>query len=309
MGLLGTHSKSTLSQTRFEMALLSLLFISIYYSFSLINQGQWWLSILFVFSGTCSLYFLTIAPKKKTIYAGHICITLAWFAFLNLNLNEHLTGFNWFGILIICSYLLLSTQRANIINIIGLVILFGIQNFQNGLVVAVISILPLCVLLVFSNLISSQFTYLLSLLKRSEISDSLTGCSNKESFIKEVVKSSKICCRYKINMSLISLKVDLTSEEVAEMGLQIFDQYQVALAQVWSSRLRNTDVLCRYQDGVFLVLLPSTSQDNAIILARDLKTSSEQYEFECNKNIRVLAKTITHDGLENWEVWFNRALL
>ena len=101
----------------------------------------------------------------------------------------------------------------------------------------------------------------------------------------------------------------MATEEIAGIGREKFDQYQISLSQVWNSRLRNTDVLCRYQDGLFLVLLPSTKFDSALLLATDLIKASNDYEFDSQKNITIQTKTVAHDGLENWEDWLNQIIL
>jgi len=310
MGLLGAHSKSNLGKTRFNTALLSLLFISIYQAYSLIDQGFFWLSTLFILSGSCQLLFL-IKSQQQTISkrVALLCIVLSWAAVLSSNFDKHVIVFDWFVILIIAGYLMLMIKLANIINGIGLFALFSLLSYDMGLISGASQLLPFIVLLIIANLLSSQYTYLISALKRSQVSDALTGCSNREYFLQEVMKSSDIHCRYNISMSLISLKMSISAEEVAVIGREIFDQYQVSLSQVWASRLRNTDVLCRYHDGLFLVLLPSTTLENALSLASDLTKASGDYDFGSHEQVNIQTKTVAHDGLENWEDWFNRVVL
>jgi diguanylate cyclase (GGDEF)-like protein len=234
---------------------------------------------------------------------------LSWFAVLSSNYAKALILFDWFMILIVASYLLLATNIANIINGIGLIALFSLLYLQKGLMTSATQLLPLTVLLVFANLLSSQYAFLISMLQKSQVCDALTGCSNRDYFLKEVLKSSDIRCRYNINMSLIALKMDVSPEKIATIGREGFDQYQILLAQVWSSRLRNTDILSRYQDGLFLVLLPSTTLENASSLASDLTKASEDYEFDNHENISIKTKTVAHNGIENWEDWLNRGVL
>jgi len=309
MGLLGTHSKSNLGKTRFDTALLSLLFISIYQAYSLIDQGVLWLSALFILSGCCQLFFLIKSQQQKlSKHAVLLCLVLSWMAALCSNFDKHLIIFDWFVILIVVGYLLLTINLANIINGVGVIALFSLLSYDKGLIASATQLLPLLVLLIIANLLSSQYAYLISALKRTQVCDALTGCSNREYFLQEVIKSSDIYCRYHISMSLIALKVNVSSEEIGVIGREKFDQYQISLAQVYASRLRNTDVLCRYQDGVFLVLLPSTTFENALSLANDLTKASNDYEFDCHKNINIHTKTVAHDGLESWEDWFNRVV-
>jgi|GEM_PF-3856450 len=310
MGLLGTHSKSNLGKTRFDAALLSLLFFSIYQAYGLADQGVIWLSLLFVLSGACQLFFLIKTQKQKfSKHAALLCLVLAWIAVLSSNYGKQLIVFEWLAILIIAGYLLLAINIANIINGIGLTVLFSMLYFEKGFTAGISQLLPFFVLLTIANLLSSQYAYLASSLKRSQVCDALTGCSNKEYFLQEVIKSSDIYSRYKISMSLIALKVNISTDEIAEIGREKFDQYQISLTKVWTSRLRNTDVLCRYHDGLFVVLLPSTTLENALSLVDDLTKASDDYEFDGHENINILTKTIAHEGVEGWEDWFNQLVL
>jgi len=310
MGLLGTHSKSNLGKTRFDTALLSLLFISIYQAYSLADQGAFWLSILFVLSGACQLFFLIKTQEQKlSKRAGQLCLLLVWIAVLGSNYGQQLIVFDWLAIIIIAGYLLLETKLANIINIIGLTVLFSTLYLEKGFNAGASQLLPFVVLLAIAHLLSSQYAYVVSALKQSQACDTLTGCLNRERFLQEVMKSSDIYCRYNISMSLIALKMNISTEEIAEMGREKLDQYQISLTKVWVSRLRNTDILCRYHEGLFLVLLPSTTIENALTLAGDLTKASEDYDFDCHENIDIHTKTVAHAGIEGWEEWFNRVVL
>jgi diguanylate cyclase (GGDEF)-like protein len=314
MGLLGISAKSNLGETRFDAALLCLLFISIHQAYSMVDQGFFWLGALFLLSGGCQLYILLNSKQqtKQQKYRQHaalLCLLLSWLAVLSSNYDKHLVALDWVVILIIAGYLLLTTKLANIINGIGLIVLLCLLVIEKSRFTGAIELLPFIVLVIIANLLSSQNAYLISALKRSQVCDTLTGCSNREYFLQEVIKSSDIYGRYKISMSLIALKMNITTEEVGVIGRGKFDQYQLSLSQIWTSRLRNTDVLCRYHDGLFIALLPSTSLENALSLANDLTKASVDYEFDNDQNIKVHTRTVAHDELESWENWLNRVML
>lgn len=314
MGLLGALTNSNLGKTRFDTALLCLLFISIHQAYSMVAQGLLWSGVLFILSGACQLYFLLCSKQhtqqlKYRQYTVLLCVLLPWLAVLSSNYDPHLVVHDWLIILIITGYLLLTTKRANIINGCGLIALLCLLSAENNFSTGIFELLPFFVLLIIANLLSSQNAYLLSALKQSQVCDALTGFSNRESFLQDVIKSSDIYRRYKINMSLIALKVNISKEDERVIGREKFDQYQISLSQILASRLRNTDVLCRYHDGLFIALLPSTTLENALSLANDLTKASGDYEFDSDQNIQVQTRTATHDELESWENWLNRAVL
>jgi len=310
MGLFGNLTKSNFDKSRLDTASISLLFISLYQTFSLVSQGFYWQSILFILAGGGQFYYLINSQNKKfSLRVAMFCITVFWVAILSSNSVRQGWELDWLFILIPCAYLLLNLKAANIINVTGLIVLQAVfytdDYFTNGTA----RLLPFFVLMVIANMLATQHVYLKSALKRSQTHDALTGCVNRVCFQHEIIKASDICRRYQINMSMISLQINEPSKQIALLGNERFDQYLTSLAQVWSSRLRNTDILCRYSDGIFIVLLPSTVLESALLLADELVKSSKDYDFNLQNNIQIRSKTMTHDGTESWEDWLNRTVL
>jgi len=310
MGLLSTLSKSNLRKARFETALLVLLFISIYQSLGLIYHGAIYQGLLFILSAACQLrYILWSPPSVFRLQGAFFCLMIPWVALLISLWGSQYPILDWFYILFICTYLLLTGNDANIVNGIGLVILFALLCIIGDFSHAAAQLLPFFVLLVIANLLGRQYQNITSALKHLQTSDPLTGCANREYFQQEVNRASGISQRYKINMSLIALQLDDGAFQAARMGHEKYDQYLVALAQVWTSRLRNTDVLCRYNEGLFLVLLPSTGFESTRSLASDLLKASDAYDFNESEKLEIHTKTVTHDGNEGWEDWLSKVTL
>lgn len=310
MGVLGTHTKFNLAKTRFDAALLSLLFLATYQTYHLVIQEYIWSSLLFILAGICSFYVLMTSKRKApNKYSRLLCLVLSWAALASATLSEHTVYMNWFVILFILAYLLLTLKLANILNGIGFIMLFSLVYVSGGFTASMLQLLPCVVLLILANLLTSQFVFLASTLEQAELRDALTGCWNREYLLQEVVKLSDIYRRYHTNASLIALKVAMPSDETTLSSREAFDQLQVTLAKVWVSRLRKTDVLCRYHEGLFLVLLPNTELENASLLANDLTKASENYEFDGHQTIRIQARIIGHEGLEYWENWLDDAVI
>ena len=310
MGLLGTLSKSNLRKARFETALLALLFISIYQSLGLIYHGVIYQSLLFILSAACQLrYIFWSSSSVFRVQNVFFCLIIPWIALLISLWGSQYPVLDWFYILFICAYLLLTTKEANIVNGIGLVMLLVLLCILGDFSRAAAQLLPFMILLVITNLLGHQYQYLTTALKHLQTSDLLTNCANREYFQQEVNRASGISLRYKINMSLIALQLDDSALQVTRMGHEKYDQYLVALAQVWTSRLRNTDLLCRYNEGLFLVLLPSTGLDSARSLATDLLKASDAYDFNDGEKLVIHTKTVVHDGNEGWEDWLSKVTL
>ncbi|MFC1748158.1 diguanylate cyclase [Pseudomonadota bacterium] len=104
------------------------------------------------------------------------------------------------------------------------------------------------------------------------LSDSLTGLNNRrwlDATIKRVVERSK---GEPGSLSVIMLDVDHFKDFNDKWGHQAGDQALRTLAQVIRTQLRPTDLVARYGGEEFIILLTSTTADNAMVIANRLRT-------------------------------------
>ena len=114
--------------------------------------------------------------------------------------------------------------------------------------------------------------------------------------------------RYKTPFSLISIKYQ--SRFVTEADLQTWLK---ELSSLYQTRLRKTDVLCRFNTQKFMILLPSTNIKNAQALAQDLENCVSAYEFSFKQASSMVEESPTlsfsaesFENDENIEDWFRK---
>ncbi|MBI9043104.1 MAG: diguanylate cyclase [Anaerolineaceae bacterium] len=91
------------------------------------------------------------------------------------------------------------------------------------------------------------------------LQDQLTGLHNKRSFKNLAVKEVERAWRYKRPMSFLALNIDQFRVFNEQFGTEIGDELLKELAYGLSNSLRKVDLLGRFRDDIFLILLPETN--------------------------------------------------
>jgi diguanylate cyclase (GGDEF)-like protein len=109
------------------------------------------------------------------------------------------------------------------------------------------------------------------------IKDSLTGVYNRRYFYVFAENEIARSIRYKKDLSLIMIDIDHFKRVNDKFGHLIGDQTLKMVTDACLSVLRKVDVLCRFGGEEFVVLLPETSETEALVAAeRICKVISEQ---------------------------------
>lgn len=116
--------------------------------------------------------------------------------------------------------------------------------------------------------------------RRQSVTDGVTGLHNhryfQEAWRGEVRRSK----RYGQSVSLILLDLDDLDAFNQRQGHSNGDQLLKALALLLRSSVRDVDLVARYGGGSFVIVLPETSKDNAVMLAGRLREAVVDYPFE-----------------------------
>lgn len=113
-------------------------------------------------------------------------------------------------------------------------------------------------------------------LRELATTDSLTGLSNRRSFMEEAEREFRRAQRYGIALSLLMLDVDHFKEVNDSFGHEVGDLALKSLAQIGRNVLRNVDIMGRMGGEEFAVLLPETGVEEALEAAERLRASVEQ---------------------------------
>jgi diguanylate cyclase (GGDEF)-like protein len=99
------------------------------------------------------------------------------------------------------------------------------------------------------------------------ITDPLTGLYNRRRFSDVLRREFALTRRYQNSLSCLMLDIDHFKEHNDKHGHDFGDRVLKDLASLLSQNIREVDVACRYGGEEFVLLLPHTPKDKAMIVA------------------------------------------
>lgn len=109
--------------------------------------------------------------------------------------------------------------------------------------------------------------------------DPLTAAYNRRFFNNSVSRALAEFTRYNTVFSLLMIDVDHFKKFNDTFGHDVGDQVLKRLVKICNSILRTIDIFARYGGEEFMILLPSTTCDNACIVANRIRVAIEQDTF------------------------------
>jgi diguanylate cyclase (GGDEF)-like protein len=143
--------------------------------------------------------------------------------------------------------------------------------------------------------------------ERLTITDDLTKLFNYRYLMKYLQADVKRCLRYKKKVSLLFIDVDGFKRINDTFGHLVGSQALAEMGQVFKRILRETDVVGRYGGDEFVIVLPETPLNGAMVIAERIRKKVEECEFVAqNLSIRLTVSlgvancpkhTLTAEGL------------
>lgn len=124
----------------------------------------------------------------------------------------------------------------------------------------------------------------------STVLDSATGVYNKEYFLQRLDEEISRACRHSESISLMFLDVQLPEGMDNWMRIVRLDDYLYQLGQVLRDSLRKMDVIARYGETSFAVLMPHTSS-HAHVVGTRLEKLVCSVEINTGRKGQTLAST------------------
>ncbi|HKJ68529.1 MAG TPA: diguanylate cyclase [bacterium] len=115
--------------------------------------------------------------------------------------------------------------------------------------------------------------------KEMAIKDSLTGLYNRRFFEEEMKKELTRAQRYHSSVSFLILDIDHFKQVNDTYGHLKGDEILKELAQIISHSARSSDIPVRYGGEEFVIILPETSLDGALVIAERLRDRVENHPF------------------------------
>jgi diguanylate cyclase (GGDEF)-like protein len=115
--------------------------------------------------------------------------------------------------------------------------------------------------------------------ERLTITDDLTKLYNYRYLMQYLDGEVKRCLRYKKKVSLLFIDVDGFKRINDTFGHLVGSQALSEIGQVLRRMLRETDIVSRYGGDEFVIVLPETPLNGAMVIAERIRKKIEDYEF------------------------------
>lgn len=146
--------------------------------------------------------------------------------------------------------------------------------------VSLLGILACDLGLAIENLVLSRQA---SKLRSLAAKDELTGLNNRRNLMKLLQKEIERAQRYGSPLSAVMIDIDHFKDFNDNYGHQAGDVILMEVAQLITAASREIDVIGRYGGEEFLVVLPETHVDQAIVYAERLRSTVEHFGRERQK--------------------------
>ncbi|UPT77310.1 GGDEF domain-containing protein [Sulfurovum sp. XGS-02] len=121
--------------------------------------------------------------------------------------------------------------------------------------------------------------YIRQQMKKHAIHDHETKLFNKTYFCAELKSSCARAMRNKTPLSVLSISIDDFGEESKHYSQKIQTYLLKTFGGLIISLVRESDVACRYNENHFFILLPETSEENALVLEKRISEALEKRDF------------------------------
>lgn len=120
------------------------------------------------------------------------------------------------------------------------------------------------------------------------ITDKLTGLYNRQKTDQGLIDEHRKMERYTdYHCSIMLMDVDLFKHVNDTYGHQVGDRILRQIADIFTTTLRKIDIIGRWGGEEFMVILPHTTKDEALIAAENLRRSVEDFDFNLDFPITI----------------------
>jgi len=120
--------------------------------------------------------------------------------------------------------------------------------------------------------------------KELSIIDDLTGAYNYRYFIRKLQEEKRRASRYSLPLSLIMVDIDWFKKFNDSYGHEVGNIVLRSLAKVIQSCIRDVDIFVRYGGEEFVVILPQTPQNEAIVIGNRIRGQVEKTSVDAGKH-------------------------
>jgi diguanylate cyclase (GGDEF)-like protein len=144
-------------------------------------------------------------------------------------------------------------------------------------------------LILASSLAAATIEHMLHFqdIKELSVTDELTSVYNRRYFQERLLQQQQLSERYLHPYSLVFLDIDHFKQFNDTHGHAAGDHVLMDLGALLKRWARNSDVVVRYGGDEFVVLLPHTDREGAVLAAERLRASVESHLFPKRRRVTV----------------------
>jgi len=109
--------------------------------------------------------------------------------------------------------------------------------------------------------------------------DPLTSCFTRQKFKEILTGEMRRSKQFDRSFSLILMDIDFFQTLNDQFGQSAGDKVLVTVSTIVQQRIRECDMFARWGGEEFILLIPETDGDNAVLLAESIRSIIEQYHF------------------------------
>ena len=147
---------------------------------------------------------------------------------------------------------------------------------------------------------------LMQSLKETAMRDPMTGLYNRR-FLEDYIDSMLAgLVRQKASMGILMCDVDFFKKVNDDYGHDVGDEVIKGLSNILAKAVRDADLAIRYGGEEFILLLPHTDEDGAMLLAERIRAELDDFTFQTpmgplKKTLSIGVSMFPDDGEGFWE--------
>lgn len=256
------------------------------------------------------IYFISVVylliKRHHYLWQGRGFVLFIPITMLNiLNLHPEY-GIYWIYVGIISFFLLLEFKDACISVVVFNTAAFYLISLHYPLPVQLRIYATLCLVSLFSFLLTLLINRLLQTLDTLVTQDPLTNALNRHTFHSSIKETLYSFSRNKIPASLFIFDLDHFKNINDSYGHQAGDRVLITLAKTLQNRLRDSDKLFRYGGEEFAVLFIHTTKEDASKLAEELRILIAQQEYNIDCPVTISGGVSEVCNTDNVTTWIER---
>lgn len=143
-------------------------------------------------------------------------------------------------------------------------------------------------------------------LNRLATTDALTGLWNRRHFEERATHEMSISNRYGQPVSLLLFDIDYFKKINDNYGHLVGDHVIKVLALLTSEQIRSTDMPCRWGGEEFMILMPNSGPEEALLVAEKLRAAFENKDIPLAGKVTASFGVATYQSGETLDYWIAR---